>query len=419
LRYFLPAGLSRFAEEARMPDKRTTPDPAERARRRKRPAPTIDLTATEVPVVAADGGPSQPPQSSSAQAQPQATHEAEPESMDSKNSSSKRSTWLSVPALIGGFVGAGAVAIVLMALWFAGAVPVRYAGSADSSAQANALAQRITKIEGMLAKIPANDPSVSERLSAADNAMKSLGIALSALSKHSEEAAAGAADARGRADAAEKAVTQLRNSVQDLTRNTSAGLSPADVDTVQKRLTVLEQAIKSAPVDAAARLALSAAVLRDAIASGAPFVAELDEARSLGADEKTLKLLAPFAANGVPTAAVLGQELSALIPAMLKASGGQGSAGSYLERIEANAGKLVRIRPVGAPTGDDASAVLARTEVEAAHADIDGALADLAKLDAATRAPAQNWIEKAGARQAALAAARQLAGETTHSLGKR
>ena len=32
-----------------MSDKRTTPDPAESARRRKRAAPTIDLTATEVP----------------------------------------------------------------------------------------------------------------------------------------------------------------------------------------------------------------------------------------------------------------------------------------------------------------------------------------------------------------------------------
>ena len=403
-----------------MPDKRTAPGPAERAPRRKRPAPTIDLTATEVPVAGTDGGPSEPPQAPSAQEQPKAAHEAQPEPEAlSRNSSPKRPAWLSAPALTGGFIGAAAVSIVLAALWFAGALPVRYAVSTDSSAQVDALAQRITKIEGMLAKSPANDPSVSERLSAADNAMKSLGIALTALAKHSEDAAAGAADARGRADAAEKAVTQLRNSVQDLTRNSSAGLSPADVDTVEKRLTALEQAIKSVPVDAAARLALSAAALRDAVASGTPFVAELDEARSLGADEKTLKLLAPFAANGVPTAAALGKELGVLIPAMLKASGGQVSAGSFLERIEANASKLVRIRPVGTPAGDDASAVLARTEVEAAHADIDGALADLAKLDAATRAPAQGWIEKARARQAALAAARQLAGETTHLLGRR
>ena len=309
--------------------------------------------------------------------------------------------------------------IVLAALWFAGVVPPRSVASIDASSQVDALAQRITKIEGMLAKIPANDPAVSERLAATDNAMKSVGIALAALNKHSEDAAAGAADARARADAAEKAVTQLRNSVQDLSKNTSAGLSPADVDVVQKRLTALEQAVKSAPVDSAARLALSAAALRDAVASGMPFTAELDEARSLGADERALKLLAPFATNGLPTAAALGKELSALIPAMVKASGGQSPGGGFLERMEANASKLVRIRPVGAPAGDDASAVLAQTEVEAAHADIDGALADLAKLDAATRALAQGWIEKARARQAALAAARQLAGETAHSLGKR
>ena len=41
-----------------MADKRTTPDPAVRAARRKRAAPTIDLTATEVPVAVTEGTPS-------------------------------------------------------------------------------------------------------------------------------------------------------------------------------------------------------------------------------------------------------------------------------------------------------------------------------------------------------------------------
>jgi len=411
-----------------MPDKRTTPDPASRAPRRKRPAPTIDLTATEVPQAATGGGPTTPSQSPPAQEDPAIAQDTtpkpqpEPESKAESRStagqgtpSSGQTAWLSAPALAGGLVGAATVAVVLAALWLAGGLTPR----SVESGQVDALAQRVTKIEGILAKIPANDPTVSERLSAADNAMKSLGIALTALNKHSDEAVAGANEARTRADAAEKAVTQLRSSVQDLSRNTSAGLSSADVDGMQKRLGALEQAVKSSPVDAAARLALSTAVLRDTVASGAPFAAELTEARSLGADEKALNLLAPFAATGLPTAVALGKELSALIPAMQKASGGQTQAGGFLERIEANASKLVRIRPVGAPEGDDASAVLARTKTEAEHADIDGALADLAKLNAATRAPAQGWIEKARARQAALAAARQLAGETAHSLGRR
>src|SRR5262249_33732059 len=115
----------------------------------------------------------------------------------------------------------------------------------------------------------------------------------------------------------------------------------------------------------------------------------------------------------------LGQELSSLIPAISKAAASQGLAGSFLERIEANASKLVRIRPVGTPAGDDASAVLSRVEVEATHADIDGALTDLAQLDAAARATAQNWIDKARARQAALTAARELVGDATRALGKR
>src|SRR5665647_701560 len=97
---------------------------------------------------------------------------------------------------------------------------------------------------------------------------------------------------------------------------------------------------------------------------------------------------------------------------MLKASGAQAPAGGFLERLQANAGKLVRIRPVDAPPGDDPAAVLACVEIAAAHADIAAALSDLGKLSIATRAPAQDWINKADARQAALAAARQFAAET-------
>lgn len=408
-----------------MSDKRTTPDPAERAPRRKRSAPTIDLTATEVPPAAADSGRSSGPPP--AHERPEAVTEPEAQPMADQASSLKQSAWLSVPALAGGVFGAALMAIVLGALWFADAVPVRYVASSDSSAQisapdnraVDAITQRITRIEGALARLPANDPGVAERLSAADNAMKSLGIALTALNKRNDEIAGNAADARARADAAQNAMTQLRDSVQSLSKNTPASPSPADVDIVQKRLAALEQAVKVAPADNAARLALSAAALRDTVASGAPFVAELDEVRSLGADEKSLAPLVPFASSGAPTIETLAQELRALIPTIMKTSGAQVPAGNYLERLEASAARLVRIRPVGMPAGDDASAVLARVEKEAASAAIADALTDLGKLDVATRAPAQAWIGKAQARQTAVAAARELASQTAHALGKR
>ena len=50
--------------------------------------------------------------------------------------------------------------------------------------------------------------------------------------------------------------------------------------------------------------------------------------------------------------------------------------------------------------------------------DIDGALSDLAKLSDAARAPARGWIEKARARQAALAAANEFAAASARALSQ-
>ena len=402
-----------------MADKPTTPDPA-RGGRRKRTAPTIDLKATEVSTTskAPDAETGEKPDRT-AHAQSAEVKREVPRDPDAQGIGSAQggaALWQMVAA---GGAGAAIMTGVLLALWFGGFLPARNGETArvDSTATA-ALNDRIAKLEAAATRPQAPDPGVSERLSAADNAMKSIGTALTALTRRHDETAAGAAEARARADAAEKAVTQMRASIQDVTKNASPGLSPAEVDVVQKRIAALEQTAKAQPADSPARLALSAAALRDAVLSGVPYAAELEEVKALGADEKVLAPLVPFAEKGAPTNAALAQELRALIPALIKSSGAQAPTG-FLERLEANASKLVRIRPVDAPAGDDASAVLARIEIEAAHAAIDDAIVDLGKLDAATRAPAQEWIRKAQARQAAFAAARQFASEATHALGKR
>jgi hypothetical protein len=396
-----------------MANKRTTPDPAEGARRRKGPAPTIDLTATEVAAKSAADEPHSPAEQD-AHEQAEVVHDSEPANGRDGSSRKQGTAW---QVLFAGFAGAVIVTAMLSTLWLAGLVPARYDGliSADPASIA-ALNDRMARLE---AASKTSSDSVLERASVADNAMKSLGAAMTALTKRSDEVAATAADARLRAEASEKAMMELRNRVQDLGKNASAGPSPADVDSVKKRIAALELLVKAAPADSAARLALSAVALRDAVVSGAPFITELQEAKSLGADEKSLAPMAPFAANGVPTVATLAQELRALIPAVQKVSGAHAPIGGFLERLEANASKLVRIRPVDAPPGDDTSAVLARVEIEAAHVAIDAALTDLGKLEAATRAPAQDWIRKAQARQAALAAARQFASETMYALSKR
>jgi hypothetical protein len=360
--------------------------------------------------------------------------------------------------LAAGVAGAAAMSLVLFGLWFTGLTPIRYAGStatrarvtalemqlqdlqkrpgqtagnqADNATVLDALTQRVTKMEESIAKLPAksaSDPALAERVAAADNAMKALGLALTALNRRSDAIAADAAQARVRAGAAEKAVTELRAGLQEVSRAASAGTSSADLAPLQQRIAALEHSAKTTQADIAkasasdkaARLALSAAALRDAVLRGAPFADELAQAKSLGGDDKALAPLASFAATGVPSDNALAQELSALLPAMNKAVGAPSPSGSFIERLQANAGQLVRVRPLDAPSGDNASTVLVRIEIAAAHADIAAALAELGELSDAQRAPAQAWIAKAKNRQAALSAARRFAADAAQSLGSR
>ncbi len=160
--------------------------------------------------------------------------------------------------------------------------------------------------------MPAGDGGAAEKLAAADNAVKSLGVALAALTKRSDDNAANAAAARQRAEAAEKAVSDLRAGLTDVAKTAEASVPSADVDALQKRIAALEQAVKesrsqvaslattSAAADTSARLALSATALHSAVISGAPFGPALAQVKALGADAKAVAPLEPFAATGVP-----------------------------------------------------------------------------------------------------------------------
>ncbi len=442
-----------------MNDKRTTPAGGRRA---KRAAPTIDLAATEVPPVVSDPmtpaagpapevAPAEPVvETVASQSPPPEPPPVEPPRADAPNGGND--SWsairrhVTVPTLVAGFAGAVAMTLVLLVLWITGLVPIRFAGStatrarvvalemevqalqkraAPDSKSVDALTERVNAMQDAIAKLPAGngaaDPALAERIAAAETAMKALGAGLT---KRNDDLAATVAQARERADAAEKAVTELRSSVQIATTAT-AGLSSADVEALQKRIAALEQSTKAVrddvaktgASDAAARLALSTSALRDAAMSGAPFAPLLTQVKALGADAALLTALEPFAASGVPSAQSLAQELRAILPGMIKTTESAAPSGGFLEKLQANASNLVKVRPVGAPAGDDAAAVLARIDHAAASADIGAALAELAKLPEATRAPAQAWIAKANARQAALSAARTLVTETARTLG--
>ena len=273
--------------------------------------------------------------------------------------------------------------------------------------------------------------------------MKSVNDAVSALGKRADTIAATAKQAQQDAAAAQKDVDNVKQSVASAQGQTTSVAAGA-FDALQKKVAALETALtnarnqfngeiknvrgnvtsaqqqiaKATSGERATRLALSATALRNAVMSGAPYAAELAQAKALGAGAKALAPLARFAPSGLPSRNELANEMNKLIPSMRKAAGAKKPSGDFLARLQANAEKLVRITPVQAPSGNDPSDILARLEAEALHADIANALADLAKLPEDVRAPANGWIAKAKARQEALAAARSFAAHAARALGK-
>ena len=388
---------------------------------RRRP-PTIDLTATEVdaekPAAAQEPVAADTPSDGSSSQQLGESAPGRPRS--------------SVKTAVAG-IAAGVILIAAIGagLWFGGYLPPALLPASPSAQPPNSAAiadisARLNKIEGAIATQkpsppPQSDPALVSRLAAAEATTKSQSDSLAALTRRVDDVAAAAQTALAQAKNASTAADTAKSAAQ-------TGVARSDLDALAARIAPLESTVKTladaikhetaTADDRAARLTIAAEALRATVERGTPYQAELAAAKSLGADPSATAPLEAFAASGVPAAAVLGRELAGLVPALQQAAEPAASNGSFLSRLESNAQHLVRITPVDAPPGDDPSSVAARIGVDAAHADIAAALADIAKLPDAAKPLAAAWVEKAQARNAAIAASRKLAADALAALSK-
>jgi hypothetical protein len=309
------------------------------------------------------------------------------------------------------------------------ASPAPSAPAPDSRALDD-VASRVAKLEaagaGALPTPGAADGTLSNRLAGLEGEVKALADTIGALGRRSDDATAAARDARAKSDTAAAAVAALAQKV-------GAGnpLTKSDLDSFDQRVAALERSHKlleaelakssatssaaAASGDRALRLAFAASALKAAVERGEPFAPELATVKALGADPATLAPLAPFAASGVPSAGTLARELAELAPMLRPRTAPPRE--NFLQRLQVNAEKLVRVRPVDEATGADASGG-ARIDALAAQGDLAGALVELVKLPPAERAPAESWIKQAQARAAAIDASRRLAADALAGLGK-
>jgi hypothetical protein len=287
----------------------------------------------------------------------------------------------------------------------------------------NAVSERLTKLERALSapRPAAADAALAGRIGALEDAVKPLNESVATLARRAEEADAAFRNIRSRTDTATTALADLQKAARASSADHGeiAKLSDRIVAVEQSNRAVADQLAKStaaAGSDRPVRLAVATAALRAAIERGDPFTTELATVKPLATDVAALSAIEPFAASRVPSDAALGRELLVLLPVMQRAAGSAPRDGSFLDRLQANAERLVRIRPIEEVLGEDVTAILSRIEVKAAHADISGTLAELAKLPPAVRAPASDWIARAQARNKAVEASRRLAADALAAL---
>jgi len=371
--------------------------PAPDTGRARREPPTIDLKATEVSGETQKTAPAA---------------EAEPEPSPPRPAPARGSS-----ALVGALSGASAAALVLGTAWFAGwplttspVAPAPQVNSLISSAAVDDLAARLASMEAKVATPAAAatpDPTAAARAEALEKSLAALRGELAAQRAQSDKLASAINDAKSAPQAA----------------------PPPDLSAINERIAQIERAARAQNAELSKEIAkpaddvplrriVAAALLDVLVRTGDPYPAAISAAKALAPNPEALKPLEGFAASGVPSANSLSRELLTLVPKLSPPAPENSTTGSgIVDRLQAGAAKLVRIERSDA-TGNDRGAVVARVTAAALRNDFAEARRELKTLAPADRAAAQAWLDKADARDAALAASRQFAADAMATLAK-
>jgi hypothetical protein len=383
------------------------PDPG----RARRAPPTIDLKATNVTGdirnAAGDARPEQAPQGSPDEGSSEARTDGAPAAV-SPATSRPISPWVIAP-----ISGAVAAALVITVGWMLGWPAVQVAPSVPQI-NASAIDDLTARVAGLEQKVgkQVTDAAAAARADALEKSLAALRSDLASLRAQSEKLSAEANNAKSASGESVAApdLSALNERISELERsshNQSAEIARES-----------EKIAENKPADdLLLRRVVAAALLDVAVQQGHPFPALLSTAKSLSPNPDALKPLEAFAATGVPNAPLLNRELLTLVPKLSPPAESSTSGSGIIDRLQAGASKLVRIERTDA-TGNDRSAIVARATAAALRNEFAEARRELNTLSATDRAPAQAWLDKADARDAALAASRQFAADAMTVLAR-
>lgn len=384
--------------------------------RAKRTPPTIDLEATEVSTQPQDVASEPEAQPAPEHAEPeQAKSEpaaAEPEHAEAEGAvaSAPPSPPIS-PWVIAPFSGAVAAALVIGVGWMLGwpAVQAPPAAPQVTSATVDALTGRVAAVEAKAGK-PAADPALASRIDALEKSASNLRGDIANLRAQFDKTASALNDAKSAPGTAGADLAALNDRITQLER---AGRTERAELAQQGEKIADAKALDDKPL----RYVVAAALLDVAVRHGDPYQSQLSAARSLTAKPDMLKPLDAFAATGIPTPVALSRELLNIVPKLSPPAEAPAAGTGIVERLQAGASKLVRIERTDG-IGNDRGAIVARVTAAALRNDFVDARRELKTLTEADRAPAQAWLDKTDARDAALAASRKFADDAMADLAK-
>jgi hypothetical protein len=384
--------------------------------RPKREPPTIDLEATEVSSETKSAAETSP--EPVAEAAPEVANASVEEPPVAPPPSRPVSPWIVAPVS-----GAAAAALVIGVGWMLGWPAIQPASAPPApqlSAAIDGLTARVAGLEPKVGK-PVPDPAAAARTEALEKAVAALRAELAAARAQGEKLASAINEVKsaprgdGTASVDLSGIDERIAKIESLMRTQGAEIA-------QQGSKLADAQADAKPADDMPLRRLVAAALLDVLVrTGEPYPTALAATKALTPNPDLLKPLDQFAEKGVPNAGRLSTELLALVPKLLPAAQAQQSTATIgtgiVERLQAGAAKLVKIERTDT-AGTDRGAVVARITAAALRNDANEARRELKTLDPADRAAAQSWLERADARDAALAASRQFAADAMAALGK-
>jgi hypothetical protein len=404
----------------------------------KRPAPTIEGTATEVSVekpheteADAEARPSEEP--------PRVTAAASDQASPSRPRFARFKSFMShlAAGALGGLIVGFASIWGLLDLGKQGAPTPDIAGleqrlakleaasPGDDSAAAK-LEERIAALETKVKQAPPELGALEDRVAKLESSLKSLAETASEGGSVADAAAVNQAigEAENRFDAKlseavaanEVALKQVQSEIGELKARVGAlaeaGLGDGAADlgpelnTLSERIAKLEEVLpelvgtigKESAGTKSATAAIAFANLRAAVTDGRPYAAELDTIVVLSPVVGDLGVLPAYAEKGIPTVPQLARSFAGARDAALAAAE-PATSGSFFDSLMASAQSLVKITPLDeAPAGEGPAATLARAKTALDKGDLAGAVKQVETLEGAPRAAFSAWLGDAHAR---------------------